>query len=207
MRVKQDPITKLWCREDGAVCKPPSSSRLRYYWTLGHQSGRLGYLVVWHHGKRHRVHRIVARAFLPNPGDLPTVDHADRNPKNNSVGNLRWADYKTQAENHGRVINRVDYGVREREDRKAYAKAYGAAHHEDKRAYNAAYYAAHREDLKAYSKAHIKDYRTTHRAAANAYAKAYAAAQKAKGLVRRKCSDGKRRYVPKAVGPAICGDR
>ena len=38
-----------------------------------------------------RVHRIVAENFLENPENKPTVDHIDRNRKNNNVENLRWA--------------------------------------------------------------------------------------------------------------------
>lgn len=45
------------------------------------------------------IHRLVAEAFIPNPDNLPTVDHIDRNLSNNTVENLRWADMKMQAEN------------------------------------------------------------------------------------------------------------
>ena len=36
------------------------------------------------------VHRLVAQAFIPNPENLPEVDHIDNNPKNNAATNLRW---------------------------------------------------------------------------------------------------------------------
>lgn len=36
------------------------------------------------------VHRVVASCFLPNPDNLPQVNHKDNNPKNNSVNNLEW---------------------------------------------------------------------------------------------------------------------
>lgn len=35
------------------------------------------------------VHRLVAGAFIPNPDNLPEVDHIDKNVQNNDVTNLR----------------------------------------------------------------------------------------------------------------------
>ena len=49
--------------------------------------------------KQRRIHRLIAQAFIPNPDNLPTVDHIDRTKQNNSISNLRWASSKTQATN------------------------------------------------------------------------------------------------------------
>lgn len=45
-----------------------------------------------------RVHRLVASAFIPNPNNLPYVNHKDNNPKNNDASNLEWCDPKYNME-------------------------------------------------------------------------------------------------------------
>jgi hypothetical protein len=51
------------------------------------------------------VHRLVALAFLPNPNQLPDINHKDENPSNNCVDNLEWCTEKYNM-NYGTVIER-----------------------------------------------------------------------------------------------------
>ena len=50
--------------------------------------------------KKLRLHRWVAEAFVPNPNNLPVVDHLDTNKQNCRWDNLEWV---TKAENTQRA--------------------------------------------------------------------------------------------------------
>ena len=54
------------------------------------QTDKDGYCVIGLGGKICRAHRIVAQAFIPNPDNLPHINHKDGNKENNNIENLEW---------------------------------------------------------------------------------------------------------------------
>jgi len=74
-------IKKSWKDKDGYIIT-----------TLSNKDGK----------KCKKVHRLLAEHFIPNPDNLPLVDHIDRVPSNNSLDNLRWVSLS------GNCQNRVD---------------------------------------------------------------------------------------------------
>jgi hypothetical protein len=76
-------------------------------------------LVLDGHRKTAKVHRLVAEAFLPNPDNLPNVDHINGDKANNRVENLRWASHSLNQRNRHRTFGAVpQLGVA-----KSYSKA------------------------------------------------------------------------------------
>ena len=38
------------------------------------------------------IHRLIAKLFVPNPNNLPEINHIDGNRSNNTASNLEWCD-------------------------------------------------------------------------------------------------------------------
>lgn len=68
---------------------------------LSTRKTRLGYVQVdmCENGKPHGtfIHVLLAKVFIPNPNNLPIVNHIDENPSNNDLSNLEWCDYSYNA--------------------------------------------------------------------------------------------------------------
>ena len=95
--------------------------------TVGHKYQRKGFHKIKLHNNRNgywladlhknnlykskAIHRLVAKAFIPNPNNFPEVNHIDGNKANNCVDNLEWVS-KSQNKWHacnvlGQRTNRI----------------------------------------------------------------------------------------------------
>lgn len=97
-------------RDNGAVMRHvregKKARKLDNIWTFGKKDPKNGYMMF----SSHRVHIIVAKAFIPgNEDGKMVVDHIDTNRCNNRVENLRWV---TRLENvllNEATLKRVTY--------------------------------------------------------------------------------------------------
>lgn len=58
----------------------------------------------------HKIHRLVAEAFIPNPNNLPQVNHINENKTDNYWRNLEWVSNIDNA-NHGTRNKRLSKPV------------------------------------------------------------------------------------------------
>ena len=77
--------------------------------------------------RTYKLHREVAKAFLPNPDDLPQVNHKDGDKNNNCAVNLEWISNRDNA--HHAIANGlwetvIEGAKRENESRKKPIIAY-----------------------------------------------------------------------------------
>ena len=49
--------------------------------------------------KTHRLHRLVAIHYIPNPNNYNEIDHINRNKNDNNVENLRWCSRSENVRN------------------------------------------------------------------------------------------------------------
>lgn len=82
---------------DGKVYSTNNVGRAKYHQEISQRKNKDGYMqiTVGRTGNRcqYRVHRIVAEAFIPNPDNLPEVNHKDNDRTNNRVDNLEWCTH------------------------------------------------------------------------------------------------------------------
>lgn len=72
---------------------------------------------LWKDGRYHKkyIHRLLAEAFIPNPDNLPMVNHKDEDGTNNFIDNLEWCtreynvNYGTAKERRAKKIRGVPH--------------------------------------------------------------------------------------------------
>jgi hypothetical protein len=85
---------------DGKVCSIKSNKYLKPIYNS--QGYEIVNLRIDGKTKQKYIHRLVAEIFIPNPDNLPTIDHINRLRYDNRICNLRWASRETQSNNLGK---------------------------------------------------------------------------------------------------------
>lgn len=107
----------IWCKPNNSYSirkgrfLKPSNNNSKGYWRIaipseiGNKASR----------REYSIHRLVATAFIPNPNDLPQINHIDGNKDNNCVENLEWCD------NGYNQRHAVDMGLKNRSKMSAHS--------------------------------------------------------------------------------------
>ena len=136
-----------------------------------------GYLVVSLQYRMFRVHRIVAEAFLPNPDNLPQVNHKDEDKSNNRVDNLEWCTAKYN-NNYGTariraketaIKNGYCTGLSKEEYRKKYYQENNDKIKEYRKEYSQKYYQENKDKIKD----NVRSYYQNHKKECNERKKEY----------------------------------
>lgn len=111
-----------WKQIAGSIYEVSEDGRVRNFIT-GHECKQhkygCGYLKCYldcyiggRYCKWKYVHRLVAEAFIPNPDNLPEVNHKDINKYNNDVSNLEWVSRLDNRKwNYKRVAKEKGYHI------------------------------------------------------------------------------------------------
>ena len=124
---------------------------------------RCGYLFLVLQGRRFSIHRLVAQAFIPNPDNLPQVNHRDENPSNDNVDNLEWCTAKYNS-NYGtrndrirttRLRNGTSTGL----SREEYSKKWYQEHKNEQDKWHKEYYQENKDKRREYNKKYYQENR------------------------------------------------
>lgn len=79
--------TYVYVKPDGTIIRPNGKIASQSLDTKGYLKTKIG-------GHTVRVHRLVGMAFIPNPENLPQINHRNENKRDNRVENLEWCTGK-----------------------------------------------------------------------------------------------------------------
>lgn len=68
-----------------------------------------GYCAVilsrYNKGKRHYIHRLIGNAFIPNPKNLPFINHKNQKRHDNRIENLEWITNIENSQSINKICN------------------------------------------------------------------------------------------------------
>ncbi len=82
------PDGKVFSKKSNRFLKATANVRSKYH-----------YIKLTRKSPNMSIHRLVAQHYIPNPDNLPQVDHINRNRQDNRICNLRWVDSFTNQQN------------------------------------------------------------------------------------------------------------
>ena len=85
--------------------------------------------------KKYKVHRLVAMTFIPNPDNLPQVNHKDEVKTNNCVSNLEWCTHEYN-NRYGTKLDRLCKKVYGYNDKGELVKTFKSTQEGRKNGYN-----------------------------------------------------------------------
>lgn len=181
LEVREHPVlVGVLVRNDGYVFVPSNKAR-NGHWTYGWPN-KYGYLRVKIGGKTRSVHSLVLDTFAGQCPEGMVIDHKDRDRSNNALFNLHYVSLSENSMNRGNVDEAFElFGFHPKEERARYQRC--------------------RRNLipevrETEKKSHAEWY-CRNRQKAVKTSSDYAKRQRAMGLVHRKGTDGKYRWVPK----------
>lgn len=88
---------------NGNIIKIKNNKKIKTHFT------KQGYVRLTLNGKKYLMHHLLAQLFIPNPNNLPMVNHKDENKSNNDLNNLEWCDNQYNKEySQGKKVAQYD---------------------------------------------------------------------------------------------------
>lgn len=114
--MKQYKNTNYCVTDDGKVFTYYPTSRKNKYYEKKYQLSNRGYLRISMNIDKKcymkSIHRLVAESYIPNPNNLPEVNHKDGDKLNNNVSNLEWITKSNNIKHSYDVLKRIRKGAK-----------------------------------------------------------------------------------------------